>query len=138
VTDTPQASQPSLVKRRPPNAGKGRVKGSMNRVTADVRGALAQAVEGNVGRLKDCLERVAQRDPAKFVELVARLSEFVVPKLQRSELTGRDGQPIETKAVLDQAALETLRELGDRVRTVGMVHVPVPHSSEPKQPPLQH
>ena len=50
--------------------------------------------------------------------------------VQGVELTGRDGQAIETKAVLDEAALEMIRALGERVRQIG-----VPAQSPPAPPP---
>jgi hypothetical protein len=135
-------------RRKPPNAGAGRIKGSRNKVTIDVRRALAEVVEGNVGRLQESLDRVANGtkipvlgkdgkpvigadgqplerylvapDPAKFVDLMSRLAEYCVPKLSRSELTGRDGQPIETRLTADEATLQHLRELGARLRSTGV------------------
>jgi hypothetical protein len=57
--------------RRPPNAGKGRVKGTPNKVTADVRemvlGALAQA--GG----QAWLAKQADENPAAFMTLLGRL-----------------------------------------------------------------
>jgi hypothetical protein len=140
----------------------GRPKGQPNKVTADVRAALAQIVEGSVGRLQESLDRVlygvttpvhdkdgqpvtaeggepllryiVAPDPARYVDLVTRLTEYCVPKLSRSELTGKDGNPIETRAMVDELVLAQLRELGDRVRAVGASIQP---DSEPKRQALQ-
>ena len=38
--------------------------------------------------MQDWLDKVAKRDPAKALDLLARLAEFLVPKLSRSELRG--------------------------------------------------
>jgi hypothetical protein len=75
----------------PPNAGKGRPPGAPNKVTRDVRAALAQFAEGNVDKLQGWLDRVATRDPAKAAELFVRVLEYHVPKLARTELAGEIG-----------------------------------------------
>jgi len=75
-------------------AGIGRQKGTPNKVTTDVRAAFQQLVEQNVGRLQEGLQRVAAHDPARFVDLVAKLAEFCIPKLARAEVTGVGGTTI--------------------------------------------
>lgn len=72
----------------PPNAGKGRPRGSPNKATAAVREAIAQFAEQNVGKLQGWLDRVAQRDPAKVAELFVRVLEYHISKLARTDLTG--------------------------------------------------
>lgn len=74
--------------RKPPNAGKGRKPGVPNKATSAVREAIALLAEQNVDKLQGWLDRVASRDPAKAVELFARLLEYHVPRLARTELTG--------------------------------------------------
>lgn len=75
----------------PPNAGKGRPPGTPNKVTRDVRAALAEFAEGNVDKLQGWLDRVATRDPAKAAELFVRVLEYHVPKLARTEINGEIG-----------------------------------------------
>ena len=72
----------------PPNAGKGRPRGSPNRATRDVRTVFSAFVEANAEKAQALFDRVASRDPAKALELLARLAEFVIPKLARTDLTG--------------------------------------------------
>ena len=73
----------------PPNAGEGRVPGTPNRVTRDVRAALAEFAEGNVDKLQGWLDRVAAKDPAKAAELFVRVLEYHVPKPLRAQLLER-------------------------------------------------
>jgi len=75
-------------KRKPPNAGKGRVRGVPNRITADVRAAIAAFAEANVGKLQAWLDRIAKKDPVRAADLFVRVLEYHVPKLARTELTG--------------------------------------------------
>ena len=58
----------------------GRKRGTPNVLTRDVRGALAALEEANLHRLQSWLNEVGKTDPAKAIDLVLRLLEFVVPK----------------------------------------------------------
>lgn len=71
--------------------GPGRPKGTPNKATADARTVFAQFIEGNVPKAQELWERVAKDDPARALELLAKLGEFVLPKLARTELSGELG-----------------------------------------------
>lgn len=76
-------------------AGPGRPAGSANRATAEVREAFASLVEGNQSRLQEWLDRVAEENPKHALDLYLRLAEFVLPKLQRVDLSAQtSGEPI--------------------------------------------
>lgn len=95
----------SSAARRPPNAGKGRVKGVPNKATADVRAAIALLAESNVEKVQGWLDRVARTDPDKALDLYFKMIEYHIPKLARSELSGPGGGPIVVAADrLDQNA----------------------------------
>lgn len=66
-------------------------KGKPNRATADVRKTIALIAERNVSKLEDWLARVAEDDPDKGADLFLRMIEYHIPKLGRTELTGKDG-----------------------------------------------
>jgi hypothetical protein len=66
----------------------GRHKGIPNKATADARAAFSQFVDGNAPRAQELWERVAKEDPARALELLAKVAEFVLPKLARTELSG--------------------------------------------------
>jgi hypothetical protein len=81
---------------RPPNAGKGRQRGSKNKATANAREAIARFVDGNVPRLQAWLDAIEQKEgPRAAWTCLMDLIEYHVPKLARTELTGQDGGPIE-------------------------------------------
>jgi hypothetical protein len=83
------------------NAGKGRPAGVPNKSTAVVRNAIATLLEKNVPYMDRWLQRVAEGDevyglkpdPAKALDLMQKLSEYHIPKLARTEVTGADGGP---------------------------------------------
>lgn len=77
----------------PPNAGKGRKPGVPNKATRDVRTVFAFFVEHNADRAQELFDQVAKTDPAKALDLLARLAEFVVPKLARTELAADPENP---------------------------------------------
>ena len=67
----------------------GRQPGSPNRVTRDVRAAIAIIAENNIDTVQEWLHEI--EDPGKRLDLFIRLLEYHVPKLARTEMTGKDG-----------------------------------------------
>jgi hypothetical protein len=68
--------------------GGGSRKGIPNKATGDVRAVFSAFVEHNSERVQELFDQVADKDPAKALDLLARISEFVVPKLARTEING--------------------------------------------------
>jgi hypothetical protein len=78
-------------------AGPGRPKGVPNRSTQIVREAIANLLERNAPNMDKWLNEVASEDPYKALDLMNKLSEYHIPKLARTEVTGMDGGPQEMK-----------------------------------------
>lgn len=72
----------------------GRPPGSKNKATEEVRKKFLQLVKANQGNLQGWIEETAKKDPAKAVELIIKISGFVLPQLQKMELTGEDGEEL--------------------------------------------
>jgi hypothetical protein len=82
---------------KPPNAGKGRVKGTPNKTTALLKDAILKAAEGAGGGkngLVVYLQRQADENPGPFLALLGK----VLPL----QLTGANGGPIEIRASKEQ------------------------------------
>jgi hypothetical protein len=75
--------------RKPPNAGKGRVKGVPNKTTADVRNMLIASLDAVGGQAY--LEKQAIDNPKAYLSLVSK----VIPSEVKSQVTGSDGGPIQ-------------------------------------------
>jgi hypothetical protein len=73
---------------KPPAAGRGRKRGTPNKATGAARKMFADFLEANVDRVQDLFDRVAKKEPARALELLTKVAEFVIPKLQRTELKG--------------------------------------------------
>ena len=82
-----------------PNRGGGRPPGRENKVTAEIRQAYADLIHGNLDNITMWLQDVAERDPQKAIDLLIKLSPFVLPK--KTEINAsEDWQPF--KLVLPQ------------------------------------
>ncbi len=89
----------------------GRVAGVPNKATAEAREAIARFVDGNAHRLQEWLDRVAdgvkdeddkfivEPNPEKAFTLFQSVIEYHVPKLARTEHTGKDGAPMQVEEV---------------------------------------
>lgn len=92
------------INRRPPNAGVGKRPGTLNHVTREVRDCFRMLLENNVDKLQGWLDRVAVKDPGKALDMVAKLAEFVTPKLARTEVRlPRPGALIDATAPITDA-----------------------------------
>ena len=61
----------------------GRKKGSQNKTSKATREAFNLLIEDNIPNLSIWLAEVAQSDPKAALEIVIKMSEFVLPKLSR-------------------------------------------------------
>jgi hypothetical protein len=72
----------------------GKQKGSQNKATRDIKEAYRMLIEQNLDNLTGWLETIAAKDPEKAMKMLSDLSEYVIPKLARSEHTGADGKDL--------------------------------------------
>lgn len=72
----------------------GRKKGVPNKNTREIREAYQKLTEDNLDNMSIWLSQVAGDDPAKALDLMLRLSEYIIPKLGRQEITGNDGEDL--------------------------------------------
>ena len=77
----------------------GRRAGSANKTTATARNAISSFIEGKAPEVETLWTQVAEKDPAKALELYAKLAEFILPKLSRSTVDGDLG--IRGKLIID-------------------------------------
>jgi len=72
----------------------GRKPGSKNKATKEIREAYQKLTEDNLENMSIWLSQIAGDDPAKAMDLMLRLSEYIIPKLARQEMVGNDGEDL--------------------------------------------
>lgn len=72
----------------------GRPKGTKNKSTQQIREAYQLLTEQNLDNMSVWLAQVAADNPEKAMDLMLKLSEYIIPKLARQELTGADGDDL--------------------------------------------
>ncbi len=73
----------------------GRPKGKPNKTTVEIREAYQRLVEDNLTNMSLWLADVAADNPEKAMDLMLKLSEYMIPKLARQEVTGADGKTVQ-------------------------------------------
>ena len=90
-------------------------KGIENKTTSDIKEAYAMLIRSNIPNLIKWLEIIAEKDPAKAIYILADLSEYVIPKLARTDLTN-DGEKFDfgaTDEELIKDAIAVLKRTGE-------------------------
>lgn len=72
----------------------GRKPGSKNKATKEIREAYQKLTEDNLENMSVWLAQIASDDPAKAMDMMLRLSEYIIPKLARQEVVGNDGEDL--------------------------------------------
>lgn len=89
------------------NRGRGRPPGSVNKATKTFRETVSRLLEDNAENVSKWLLEVAEGNPDKDIRpdpkgaltLLAQMAEYATPKLNRTEVTGEDGGPVEISAI---------------------------------------
>ena len=72
----------------------GRPRGARNKTTNAIREAYQNLVEMNLENMSKWIGEIAERDPARAMDTMIKLSEYIIPRLARQELTGNDGEDL--------------------------------------------
>lgn len=87
---------------------KGRTPGSKDKAKKDIKESFQSLVECNLSNINIWLNAVAVDNPAKALDLMLKLSEFILPKMRATELK-TDIEPTQNNSVL-----EALYQLSNR------------------------
>lgn len=90
----------------------GRPKGTKDKTNKEIRERFNDLLENNLSKIDDWLTSTAAKDPAKALDLLLKLSEFVLPKLKSVEMTVDEPQrPVMNIWVQDQDTAKELEKL---------------------------
>jgi len=89
------------------NRGRGRPVGSVNKATKTFRETVSRLLEDNADNVSKWLTEVAEGNPDKEIKadpkgaltLLAQMAEYATPKLNRTEMTGADGGPMQISGI---------------------------------------
>ena len=70
-------------------------KGSVHKNTKITREILANALAGQEVNVRDALEKLAQKNPEAYINAIAKLLNYAMPKLQSTEITAQSSKKIE-------------------------------------------
>jgi len=87
--------------------GRGRPPGSLNKATKTFRDTVSRLLEDNAENVSKWLTEVAEgsvekelkADPKAALTLLAQMAEYATPKLNRTEVTGDGGGPVEISSI---------------------------------------
>lgn len=88
------------------NPSRGRPKGSPNKATRQAREDIAEFVNGNAHRLIGWLDLIAVDNPMAAFDRYMSVVEYALPKLQRQEITGKDGERLQINVVTGVQAVD--------------------------------
>ena len=120
--------------RQVPERRGGRPKGVPNIVTSTVRSIFADFVEHNVAGAQELYDKVAKRNPAKALDILAKVAEFVVPKLNRTEVNIPGSGPLITPGPIrdaNEAANVYIAIMGNPIIDIHMLTFQPPPVPEP-------
>jgi len=86
------AGNPNFVKGHKRQGG--RLQGTQNKISKDIKEAFKLLIEKNIENLSGWLDHVAKKDPEKAFNIIIDLSEFIIPKQKRTELTSKGGKDL--------------------------------------------
>lgn len=70
----------------------GKVKGTPNKKTKTLREAYTMLAENNQEKFQQWIDKIAVKNPAMAMKLMLDLSEYVLPKLNRTEIVNEQEQ----------------------------------------------
>lgn len=85
-------------------------KGTPNKTTKEIRDSFQMFVENNVSKFQEWIDEVGKTNPAKAIELVTSLGEYILPKLSRTEIEAEVKQE-STYINIDNLSLDELKSL---------------------------
>lgn len=72
------------------NSLAGRKAGIPNKTTGEMKSLITDLVSNNMSTAQEWIDRVAEKDPAKALDILIKMSDFVLPRLSRIDYKETD------------------------------------------------
>ncbi len=93
---------------------KGKPKGALNHTTKDIKEAFKMLIEKNIDNLSGWLDHIAEKNPERALKIIIDLSEYIIPKLARTEAEITDKTGTLRKTVYDLFPPELMKKLDEK------------------------
>jgi hypothetical protein len=86
----------------------GRTKNTPNKVTGDIKEAYRLLINENISNMGKWINKIAIKDPAKAFNIIIELSEYVIPKLARSDYDLQNNSGTKINVVFDETSRDEI------------------------------
>ena len=80
----------------------GKPKGAVTKTTKKIREAFTLLVDSNTANMTKWLKEVADESPKDALDIMTKLAEYTIPKLQRTEVANDTEQPFFANMTFEQ------------------------------------
>lgn len=96
----------------------GRKKGTPNKEVKDIREAFQVLIENNLDKMDLWINQLAEKNPEKAINTILRLSDYILPKLTKTEITQlpKDEYANMTDEELDAEIKKNIEKMGYKIR----------------------
>ncbi|SHG34823.1 hypothetical protein SAMN05444483_10990 [Salegentibacter echinorum] len=85
-------------------------KGVPNKSTKEIREAYQLLVEKNIKKMSTWLNKVAKEDPAKALDIMHKFSDYLLPKLNRTEISDERNDKVFTREEREKRIEELIKK----------------------------
>lgn len=97
---------------------KGKPKGALNHTTRDIKEAYQLLIEKNLDNLSKWLNEIAVKDPARAINIILDLSEYVIPKLARSDFNLKNNSGEKVQILFNEICEDDFNERLERANKI--------------------
>ena len=73
------------------NNPNGRPAGTQNKTTTEMKKILQQVIGKQLDNIEEALEEIREDDPARYMDILSKFIQYVMPRQTQSDITNSDG-----------------------------------------------
>lgn len=83
---------------------------------SEIKDAFQSLIKTNLPKVETWLNDVAANNPAKALEFILKISEFILPKMRATEIT--EPEPVEPEPMTEAERLAKIAELKEKLNAI--------------------